>query len=54
MEPVSGRRPLLVVLAFAAGLLSPVPAVAADEEEVRVTLVAILATERDDARLCRG
>src|SRR5437870_1371154 len=54
MEPVYGRKLLLAVLALAAGLLPSTPAVRAAEGEVRVTLVAILATGRDqevDAKL---
>ncbi len=54
MEPVSGRKPLLAVLAFAVGLLHLAPTAGAADEPVRVTLVAILATERDhvvDAKL---
>src|SRR5262249_7451501 len=54
MEPVYGRKLLLPVLALAAGLLPAPSAARAGEEEVRVTLVAILATNRDrvvDAKL---
>ena len=54
MEPVYGRRPLLALLVFATGLLHAAPTVRAADEEVRVTLVAILATDRDhvvDAKL---
>lgn len=47
MEPKHRRRRLLALLGLAVGLLNPAPAARAADEEVRVTLVAILATDRD-------
>jgi hypothetical protein len=47
MEARSGRKCVLALLAFTAGLVPAAPAACTADEEVRVTVVVILATDRD-------